>query len=85
VLENAGAEAPPAPAGLLTTVAWGVQERVDYALEAAIFITGAAVQWLRDALGIIEAPEETEELAGSLDSNDGVYLVPAFTGLGSPH
>ncbi len=85
VLENAGAEAPPAPAGLLTTVAWGVQERVDYALEAAIFITGAAVQWLRDALGIIEAPEETEELARSLDSNDGVYLVPAFTGLGSPH
>jgi glycerol kinase len=58
---------------------------VDYALEAAIFVTGAAVQWLRDGLGIIGAAAETEELARSLDSNDGVYLVPAFTGLGSPH
>ena len=85
VLENAGPEAPPVAEGLLTTVAWGVNGRVDYALEAAIFITGAAVQWLRDALGIIESAAETEELARSLSSNDGVYLVPAFTGLGSPH
>jgi glycerol kinase len=66
-------------------VAWGVEGRVDYALEAAIFVTGAAVQWLRDALGVIRTADETEELARSLDSNDGVYLVPAFTGLGSPH
>ena len=58
---------------------------MDYALEAAIFVTGAAVQWLRDQLGIIRTADETEELARSLDSNDGVYLVPAFTGLGSPH
>jgi glycerol kinase len=85
VLENAGAEAPAPAEGLLTTVAWGVGERVDYALEAAIFVTGAAVQWLRDALGIIRTADETEELARSLDSNDGVYMVPAFTGLGSPH
>src|SRR4051794_30994989 len=85
VLENAGGEAPGAEEGLLTTVAWGVGERVDYALEAAIFVTGAAVQWLRDQLGIIRTADETEELARSLDSNDGVYLVPAFTGLGSPH
>jgi glycerol kinase len=85
VLENAGQEAPAAQEGLLTTVAWGVDDRVDYALEAAIFVTGAAVQWLRDGLGIIESAAESEELAGSLDSNDGVYLVPAFTGLGSPH
>jgi len=85
VLLNAG-ETPPAPEeGLLTTVAWGVDGRVDYALEAAIFVTGAAVQWLRDGLGIIRTAAETEELARSLDSNDGVYLVPAFTGLGSPH
>ena len=85
VLENAGGE-PPAPAeGLLTTVAWGVEDRVDYALEAAIFVTGAAVQWLRDGLGIIDVAADTEELARSLESNDGVYLVPAFTGLGSPH
>ena len=85
VLQNAGAELPEPAEGLLTTIAWGVDERVDYALEAAIFVTGAAVQWLRDGLGIIGAADETEELARSLDSNDGVYLVPAFTGLGSPH
>jgi glycerol kinase len=85
VLENAGSDAPDPCEGLLTTVAWGVGDRVDYALEAAIFVTGAAVQWLRDGLGVIETASETEELAGSLDSNEGVYLVPAFTGLGSPH
>jgi glycerol kinase len=85
VLQNAGPEAPEPAEGLLTTVAWGVEGRVDYALEAAIFVTGAAVQWLRDALGIIRTADETEELARSLDSNEGVYLVPAFTGLGSPH
>ena len=85
VLENAGGDMPEPAEGLLTTVAWGVEDRVDYALEAAIFVTGAAVQWLRDQLGIIRTADETEELARSLDSNDGVYLVPAFTGLGSPH
>jgi glycerol kinase len=85
VLENAGTEAPPPEEGLLTTVAWGVGERTDYALEAAIFVTGAAVQWLRDALGVIDTAGETEELAGSLEGNDGVYFVPALTGLGSPH
>ncbi len=85
VLENAGGSAPDAHEGLLTTVAWGVDERVDYALEAAIFVTGAAVQWLRDGLGIIDSADETEALARSLDSNDGVYFVPALTGLGSPH
>jgi glycerol kinase len=85
VLQNAGADAPEPAEGLLNTIAWGVEGRVDYALEAAVFVTGAAVQWLRDALGIISTADETEELARSLDSNDGVYLVPAFTGLGSPH
>ncbi|MDQ3434824.1 MAG: glycerol kinase GlpK [Actinomycetota bacterium] len=85
VLQNAGRERPRTEDGLLTTVAWGIGGRVDYALEAAIFVTGAAVQWLRDGLGIIETAAQTEELARSLDSNDGVYLVPAFTGLGSPH
>jgi glycerol kinase len=85
VLQNAGGELPEPAEGLLTTLAWGVGGRVDYALEAAIFVTGAAVQWLRDQLGIIDTAGETEALAGSLDSNDGVYLVPAFTGLGSPH
>ncbi|HYP49143.1 MAG TPA: FGGY-family carbohydrate kinase, partial [Thermoleophilaceae bacterium] len=85
VLENAGASAPAPAEGLLTTIAWGVEGRVDYALEAAIFVTGAAVQWLRDGLGVIEQAAETEALARSLETNDGVYLVPAFTGLGSPH
>jgi glycerol kinase len=86
VLQNAGFEAPEPAAGLLTTVAWRVGEgRPAYALEAAIFVTGAAVQWLRDSLGIISAAAETEELARSLESNDGVYFVPALTGLGSPY
>ena len=85
VLQNAGGERPAPPDGLLTTVAWGVDGRVDYALEAAVFVTGAGVQWLRDGLGVIEQAGDTEALARSLDSNDGVYLVPAFTGLGSPH
>jgi glycerol kinase len=85
VLLNAGGEAPPPADGLLTTVAWGIGDRTVYALEAAIFVTGAAVQWLRDALGVISAAEETEQLAASLISNDDVYFVPALTGLGSPH
>ncbi len=85
VLLNSGETAPSAPPGLLTTVAWGIGERTIYALEAAIFVTGAAVQWLRDGLGVIAAAAETEQLAASLQSNDGVYFVPALTGLGSPH
>ncbi|HEU5104554.1 MAG TPA: glycerol kinase GlpK [Solirubrobacterales bacterium] len=85
VLLNTGTEPPPAPEGLLATVAAGSGDHVPYALEASIFVTGAAVQWLRDGLGIIESAAETESLAGSLDSNDGVYFVPALTGLGSPH
>jgi glycerol kinase len=85
VLLNAGAEAPPASAGLVTTIAWKLGERADYALEASIFVTGAAVQWLRDGLGLLADASESEALAASLDSNDDVYFVPALTGLGSPH
>jgi glycerol kinase len=85
VLQNAGFTAPAPADGLLGTVAWRIGERLTYALEAAIFVTGAAVQWLRDGLGIIEVAAQTEALAGSLDCNDGVYFVPALTGLGSPH
>jgi glycerol kinase len=85
VLLNAGDEAPEPQEGLLTTVAWGIGKRTIYALEAAIFVTGAAVQWLRDGLGIIRSADETEPLAASLAGNDGVYFVPALTGLGSPH
>ncbi len=63
----------------------GPSAAVTYALEASIFVTGAALQWLRDGLGVIERAEESEALAASLDGNDGVYFVPALTGLGSPH
>jgi len=85
VLQNAGYSAPRPVPGLLATVAWGIGPRLQYALEAAIFVTGAAVQWLRDGLGIIGSASDTEQLAGSLNGNDGVYFVPALTGLGSPH
>lgn len=85
VLLNQGTSVPAAAEGLLSTVAWQIGRSTTYALEASIFVTGAAVQWLRDGLGIIEAAEETEGLARSLESNDGVYFVPALTGLGSPH
>jgi glycerol kinase len=85
VLQNAGPQAPAPEAGLLTTIAWGISHKPVYALEASVFVTGAAVQWLRDGLRIISAPGETEAMARSLDSNDGVYFVPALTGLGSPH
>jgi glycerol kinase len=85
VLLNTGAEPPRPPDGLLGTVAWGLEGEVAYALEASIFVTGAAVQWLRDGLGIVEVAAETEALAASLDGNDDVYFVPALTGLGAPH
>ena len=85
VLLNTGTEAPEPGEGLLTTVAWDIEGRTDYALEAAVFITGAAVQWLRDGLGVLDAAGETEQMAASLESNDDVYFVPALTGLGSPH
>jgi glycerol kinase len=71
---------------LLTTIAWGINdEAVEYALEGSVFITGAAVQWLRDGLGIIAEAGGTEALAASLASNDGVYFVPALVGLGAPN
>ena len=85
VLQNAGYSVPEVAEGLLGTVAWRIGERLTYALEAAIFVTGAAVQWLRDGLGILAVAAESEPLAASLESNDGVYFVPALTGLGSPH
>ena len=85
LLVNTGDRAALASGGLLTTVAWDIGDGIRYALEGSAFITGAAVQWLRDGLGIIGAAAETEALAASLAGNDNVYLVPAFTGLGAPH
>ncbi|MDH5355792.1 MAG: glycerol kinase GlpK [Gammaproteobacteria bacterium] len=70
---------------LLTTVGYRLAGKVTYALEGSIFVAGAAVQWLRDGLGIIKSAGDTQAMAESLDSNSGVYLVPAFTGLGAPH
>ncbi|MGB3681534.1 MAG: glycerol kinase GlpK [Rubrobacteraceae bacterium] len=85
-LMNTGPEPIKSENDLLTTISWGIgDEPVEYALEGAIFITGAAVQWLRDGLGIIEDASETEDLAKSIDSNDDVYFVPALVGLGAPH
>ncbi|MGA9875087.1 MAG: glycerol kinase GlpK [Solirubrobacteraceae bacterium] len=84
-LLNTGFSAPAPAPGLLSTVAWGIGGSTSYALEASIFVTGAAVQWLRDGLGVIERASDTETLAASLEGNDGVYFVPALTGLGSPH
>jgi glycerol kinase len=86
VLQHAGYKVPPAAEGLLSTVAWRIGEGgVNYALEAAIFVTGAAIQWLRDGLGVIGSAADSESLAASLEDNDGVYFVPALTGLGSPY
>lgn len=70
---------------LLTTIAWQIDGKVEYALEGSIFIAGAVVQWLRDELGIIRKSSDVEKLARTVDDNDGVYLVPAFAGLGAPH
>jgi len=85
LLANTGERAASASGGLLTTIAWDTGEGIRYALEGSAFITGAAVQWLRDGLGIIATAAETESLAAGLAGNDNVYLVPAFTGLGAPH
>jgi len=86
VLLHTGTEPVPSKQRLLTTIAWRIgEEPVEYAQEGAIFVTGAAVQWLRDGLEIIESAGETAELATSVAHNDGVYFVPALTGLGAPH
>jgi glycerol kinase len=84
-LLNTGPRAVPSALGLLTTVAWTVEGRTAYALEGAVFIAGAAVQWLRDGLGIIRQAAETQALAASVPDSGGVYLVPAFVGLGAPY
>lgn len=85
ILMNTGEKAVYSKHGLLTTIAWGLDNKVKYALEGSIFITGAAVQWLRDGLGLIEKSSELEGLALEVEDNGGVYLVPAFAGLGAPH
>lgn len=85
ILMNTGEKKIFSKKGLLTTIAWGINEKVYYALEGSVFISGAVVQWLRDGLKIINSSEEVEELARSVDSTDGLYFVPAFVGLGTPY
>lgn len=85
MLMNIGSEPIISKNNLVTTVAWKIGDKVSYALEGSIFIAGAVVQWLRDGLGIIKKSEDVEALAAQVDDTDGVYLVPAFAGLGAPH
>jgi glycerol kinase len=85
MLMNTGTQPVASEHGLLTTIAWGIDHATYYALEGSIFVTGAAVQWLRDGLGIIAQSSDVEALAASVPGNEGVYLVPAFVGLGAPY
>jgi glycerol kinase len=85
MLMNTGSKPMRSRHQLLTTVAWRIDGRDEYALEGSVFIGGAVVQWLRDGLGLIKSSREVEALARTVDSNGGVYLVPAFAGLGAPH
>jgi glycerol kinase len=85
MLQNTGTKAVASKHRLLTTVAWQIGNQTAYALEGSVFIGGAVVQWLRDGLGLIRSAAYIEKLAGSVKDNGGVYLVPAFAGLGAPH
>ncbi|MDD5397672.1 MAG: glycerol kinase GlpK [Dehalococcoidia bacterium] len=85
VLMNSGEQPLISKRGLLTSLAWGLDNKVNYTLEGSIFITGAAIQWLRDGLKIIANADESEALARSVEDNGGVYFVPAFVGLGAPY
>jgi glycerol kinase len=85
VIMNMGEEAPVSKNNLSTTIGYVIDGKVNYALEGSIFVTGSAIQWLRDGLEIIEKSDETEKMAYDSESDDEIYLVPAFTGLGAPH
>ncbi len=85
LLMNTGEKPVASKTNLVTTIAWGTQKKVEYALEGSIFIAGAVVQWLRDGLRIISRAADSEPLAAGLSSNEGVYFVPAFVGLGAPY
>ncbi|MFC7064059.1 glycerol kinase GlpK [Halobacillus seohaensis] len=85
MLMNTGDEGIKSEHGLLTTLAWGVDGKVEYALEGSIFVAGSAIQWLRDGLKLIESAPDSEQHALNVESTDGVYLVPAFVGLGTPY
>ncbi|RJE84360.1 glycerol kinase [Paenibacillus sp. 1011MAR3C5] len=85
MLMNTGEKAILSQKGLLTTIAWELDGKLEYALEGSVFVAGAAIQWLRDGLELIESAAESEALAAEVESTDGVYVVPAFVGLGTPY
>lgn len=85
MLMNTGSHAVKSKHGLLTTIAWGIDGRVEYALEGSIFVAGSAIQWLRDGLRMLKASKDSEMYATRVQSTDGVYVVPAFVGLGTPY
>jgi glycerol kinase len=85
MLMNTGAKAIESKNNLLTTIAWQIDGKTEYALEGSVFIAGAVVQWLRDSLKIIHTSSEVEKLAATVNDSEGVYIVPAFAGLGTPH
>ena len=85
MLMNTGEKPARSEHGMLTTIAWGIDGKVEYALEGSVFVAGSAIQWLRDGLKMIESAPESEELAGTVPDSDGVYVVPAFVGLGAPY
>ncbi len=85
LLMNTGEKMISSQSGLLTTIAWQIDGKVEYALEGSVFITGAAIKWLRDAMHFIDSASETELIATELKSTEGVYVVPAFAGLGAPY
>ena len=85
MLMNTGTKAIASKNNLLTTIAWQIDGKTEYALEGSVFIAGAVVQWLRDGLGIIESAEETEDLALSVPDTHGMTFIPAFSGMGSPY
>ena len=85
VLMNTGTKFIESKNGLLTTIAWGLNNKIEYALEGSIFVAGAAIQWLRDELKLIRSANESEDLATRVNDTNGVYLVPAFVGIGAPY
>lgn len=85
MLMNTGVDAVASTNGLLTTIAWGLDEKVEYALEGSVFVAGSAVQWLRDGMRLIEKSSEVERYSDRIAGSDGVYFVPAFVGLGTPY
>ena len=85
ILCNTGSSPSTSDHGMVTTICWSMEDRIDYALEGIIVTCGATIKWLRDQLGVISSSAETEAIARSLDDNGGVYLIPAFSGMGAPH